>query len=223
MSTLSIARRRSVMPAVLASVLIGTLPLISACADGQKAPTRQEYAVTDGVQAHAGNVVLRNVLLTADVGDTEGGASTLALQGVVANNTGTDDRLVGISAANTATTALPFALVTSSATTSAAASAAASSTPAATTTVGINTPLVLGTGGLQLQVSGFKTPVLPGSLVSLTFSFAQAGNVTVSVPVYSLGSRSPGVEPSTKVSFPAPDVPGIYNQQEYDNQAAPSS
>ena len=62
------ARSRSAMPAVLASVLVGAIPLVSACGAGDKAPTRLEYSVADGVGANAGNVVLRNLQLTADVG-----------------------------------------------------------------------------------------------------------------------------------------------------------
>ena len=38
----SIARHRPAMTAVLASVLVGTLPLISACGAGKKAPTRMD-------------------------------------------------------------------------------------------------------------------------------------------------------------------------------------
>ena len=64
MSTLSSARSRTVM----ASVLVALAPLVSACGTGPNATTKLEYAVTDGVQAHAGNIVLRNLFLTAAVG-----------------------------------------------------------------------------------------------------------------------------------------------------------
>lgn len=234
MSTLSAARTRSAMPAVLASVLVGTIPLVSACGAGQKAPTRLEYSVADGVQAHAGNVVLRNLLLTADVGDTQGGASVLDLHGVIANNTGTDDQLTGVTAADGTTATAAFAPVTpsaspsASASTSASPSASASSSASASASAGgasalpVGSALTLGGSGLQLQVSGLKSSVLPGSLVSLTFVFKQSGSVTVAVPVYSLKSRT-DPEPTTSISYPAPDVPGEFNPQEFDNQAAASS
>lgn len=221
MSTLSIARTRSVMPALLASALVGTL--LSGCADGRKAPTRQEYAVTNGVQAHAGNVVLRDLFLTADTGDTDGGATDLALQGEVANDTGSSDQLLAVSAASVALKpAAPSAAASASAAPSATPSAGASSTPAsipATVVPGVS--LLLGTHGLGLQVSGLPQPVLPGALVPLTFSFQQAGQVTINVPVYALDSSSATPQPTT--SFPTPDVPDVYNQSEFDNQAAPSS
>lgn len=192
MSTLSSARSRTVM----ASVLCAVVPLLSACGTGQKAPTRLEYAVTDGVQTHAGNVVLRNVLLTADV-PSGSGAKSLTLQGVIDNNTGGNDTLTGVTAGPTA-----FA------------------TTAASTGVVPGTPVGLGTGGLGLTVDNLPTAVLPGSLVSLTFSFQQAGQVTVAVPVYTLASREPGALPSTTVTFPTPDVPQGYNQSDFDNRPA---
>ena len=192
MSTLSSARSRTVM----ASVLCAVVPLLAACGTGQKAPTRLEQAVTNGVQAHAGNVVLRNVLLTADVAQGSG-AKSLALQGVIDNNTGSNDTLTGVSAGPTA-----FA------------------TTSTATDVVPGTPVGLGTGGLGLTVSSLPTAVLPGSLVSVTFSFQQAGQVTVNVPVYALASVEPGALPSAKVTFPSPDVPEGFNQSDYDNQPA---
>jgi hypothetical protein len=191
-STLSSARSRTVM----ASVLCALVPVLAACGTGQKAPTRLEYSVTDGVQTHAGNVVLRNVLLTADV--TQGtGAKSLSLQGVIDNNTGSNDTLIGVSAGPTA-----FA------------------TTSTATSVVPGTPVGLGTGGLGLTVSNLPTAVLPGSLVSVTFAFQQAGQVTVNVPVYTLASQEPGALPSTPVTFPTPDVPEGYNQSDYDNRPA---
>jgi copper(I)-binding protein len=206
------------MPAVLASVLVGTIPLISACGAGQKAPTRLEYSVADGVQAHAGNVVLRDLLLTADVGDTLGGATTLDLNGVVANNSGSADQLTGVTAADGTTASAAFATVTPSASPSPTGTAA----PTTSSALPVGSALKLGGGGLQLQVSGLKTAALPGSMVSLTFAFQQSGTVTVAVPVYSLQSRT-APEPTISVTYPAPDVPGEFNQQEYDNQPAASA
>src|SRR5207237_4575482 len=132
----------------------------------------------DGVQAHAGNIVLRNLFLTAAV-PVGVSSKALALQGVIGNNTGASDSLVGVTADNT-----PFKSATSS------------------VTVAPGTPVMLGTDGLRLTVSNLPTGVLPGSLVSLTFAFQQAGQVTVAVPVYTLPSREPGAEPSAKCNFP---------------------
>jgi copper(I)-binding protein len=191
-STLSRTRSRTVM----VSVLVAVAPLLSACADGQNAPTRLEYSVADGVQTHAGNVVLRNVLLTADVA-VGTSSKTLALQGVIDNNTGSNDSLVGVTANNT-----PFTSATSAA------------------AVDPGTPVALGTGGLGLTVTKLAAGVLPGSLVSVTFSFQQSGQVTVAVPVYTLSSRAPGSEPTTAVTFPTPELPSGYNEKDFDNQPA---
>ncbi|MDX6211735.1 MAG: hypothetical protein QOF82_822 [Frankiales bacterium] len=229
------ARSRSAMPAVLASVLVGTVPLVSACGAGQNAPTRLEYSVADGVQANAGNVVLRNLQLVADVGDTQGGATELDLTGLVANNSGTADTLQSVTAADGTSATKPFTTVTpsagpasastapsASAVPSASAAASGSAGAAPSTTLAPGATLLLGSDGLDLQVSGLKTAVLPGSLVSLSFSFKNSGSVTVAVPVYSLNSRS-NPEPTPSISFPAPDVPDIFNPQPYDNAAGPSS
>jgi hypothetical protein len=220
-SLLSMARSRSALPTVLASVLIGTVPLISGCADGRNAPVLQEYSVTYGVSAHAGNVVLRDLLLTTDT--TSGAATSLSLQGVVANNTGTNDRLTSVTAAST-----PFLATGSPA--SAGASTVPSTTPSAAPSatgapvsagVAPGVLLFLGTSGLGLQVTGLKPAALPGSLVPLTFSFQQSGNVTVGVPVYTLASLLE--TPGPTVTYPTPDVPDGFNQSDFDQQAAPSS
>jgi hypothetical protein len=181
---------------VIAAVLVAVAPLISACGAGQNAPTKREFSVADGVQTHAGNVVLRNVLLTADVA-VGTSSKALALQGVIDNNTGGNDSLVGVTANN-----VPFNSTTS----------AASVVP--------GTPVALGTGGLGLTVANLPTGVLPGSLVSVTFSFQQSGQVTVAVPVYTLSSRTRGSEPTSAVTFPTPDLPDGYNEKDFDNKPA---
>ncbi len=194
MSTLSSTRSRTAM----AALLVAVAPLVSACGAGQNAPTRLEYSVADGVETHAGNVVLRNVFLTADVavGDS---SKTLALQGVVDNNTDANDALIGVSAGT-----VSFASATASA------------------PVVPGTPLALGTGGLGLTVAALPTAVVPGQLVSVTFAFQQAGQVTVAVPVYTLSSRNPAAQASsTPVVFPSADLPGGYNEKDFDNR--PSS
>ena len=98
---------------------------------------------------------------------------------MVANNTGTAEALDSVTAADGTTASLPFATVTPS--------AAAPSAAPTTNKILTGHPLTLGAQGLHLQVSGLKTAVLPGSLVSLTFAFKQSGTVTVAVPVYLLG------------------------------------
>jgi copper(I)-binding protein len=191
-STLRSTRSRTVM----ASVLVALAPLVAACGTGQKAPTRLEYAVTDGVQTHAGNVVLRNVFLTAAV-PVGVSSKSLALQGVIDNNTGAEDSLVGVTANNT-----PFTSATAS------------------VPIHPGTPVALGTNGLGLNVDKLPAAVLPGSLVSVTFAFQKSGQVTVAVPVYTLASREPGAGPSTKVNYPTPELPDGYNQKDADNRPA---
>lgn len=217
MSTLRMARRRPLMPAMLATVLLGAVPLLTACGAGQDAPTRQEYTVADGVQAHAGNIVLRNVYLTADVNDTQKASKTLAMQGVVANNTGTPDVLLLVTTGTSAFTATAQSTIPAAATPSGpviAEPAAPTSLPA-TVTPGIS--LTLGTGGLGLQVTGLPKAVLPGSLVSVRFSFRDAGDVTVAVPVYSLSRPAD----TTKIVVPpSAEVDPNYNQPEMDNASA---
>ena len=191
MSTLSSTRSRTVM----ACVVVAALPLVSACAAGKSAPVRQEYEVSQGVQAHAGNVALRNLLLTADV-PMGTAAKSLSLQGAIANDTGAHDALVGVVAGNT-----PF------------------NSKSASVAVDPGNLVNLGTSGLGLTVS-LPTGALPGTLVSLTFSFQQSGHVTVAVPVYSQSSQGAGAEPTNKVTYPTPELPGGYNEKDADNQPA---
>ena len=224
MSTLSTARRAAVRPVVIGCALSGAVALVCGCGTGRNAPTRMERAVTNGVQANAGNVVLRNVLLTADV--PAGTATrTLQLEGLVANNTGGQDQLTSVRTA----TSIPFlasalaASASGAAPSAAPSSGATSSGTAATATIAPGTPVRLGSEGLNLSVSGLPAAVLPGSTLSVTFTFQQAGVVTVAVPVYAKDALAGDLAPSGAVTYPAPEVPDEFNEPEYDNQSASSS
>jgi hypothetical protein len=82
--------------------------------------------------------------------------------------------------------------------------------------------LVLGAKGLSLEVN-LPKPVLPGSVVQLTFTFDKSGSTSVAVPVYTLASRTEGASQSP-VTYPAPDLPQEFNESPYDlASAAPSS
>src|SRR3954454_758588 len=159
------ARRRPLVPAMLATVLLGAVPLVTACGVGRNAPTRMEYTVADGVQANAGNVVLRNLYLTADVKDNRTASKTLALEGVVANNTGSPDVLLLVTAGTSpfVAGAAPASASAPATPSAAAASASPSGLPAP---VVPGTSLLLGTNGLGLAVSNLPPAVLPRSLVN---------------------------------------------------------
>lgn len=222
MSTLSLARRRSVLPASLAVLLLGAVPLLSGCGTSEsKAPTKREFSVVDGAYTNAGNIVLRNLYLTADVGQTRQPTKTLDLEGVVFNNTGTNDTLTAVTAGLVPFAPAPDASASAgpSASASASAGASASAAPALPAAVIPGVPLVLGTNGLELRVTNLPTAVLPGGLVNLRFTFHLAGSVTIEVPVFSLASIAPGT-PASPVVIPSPEVGANINEPAYDNASA---
>lgn len=229
MSTLSLARRRSVLPASLTALLLGAVPLLSGCGTSESgAPTKREYSVVDGAYTNAGNVVLRNLYLTADVGFTRKPTKTLDLEGAVFNNTGTTDTLTSVTAGLVQFEPAPEASDSAGASASAPPSAGslAVTSPSATTLpapVVPGVPLLLGTNGLELRVTNLPTPVLPGGLVNVRFTFHDAGSVSIEVPVFSLSSLHPGT-PASPVVIPSPEVGSNFEEPAYDNaSAAPSS
>jgi copper(I)-binding protein len=159
--------------------------LSSACAAGQHAQTADEKATLDGTDVSIGSIDLRALAVEPPVTNDYAPGSSPALKLVIVNSGATDDRLTGITS--------PLIGGWGAFTSKSAAAAAANPDPAATSaprpihsvTIPHGSRVSWGTPGAagSLLLLDTKQTIYPGTDISLTFSFANAGTKTFSVPV----------------------------------------
>lgn len=176
-------------------VAVAVALLTSGCAAGQVAATSNEKAVEPGIQADAGAIAIRGVLLQPPTGSTPSydvGAD-VPLTAVLVNSGSKADQLTGItSSAFTSwgafqSTAAGDAVAAAAQTSGTAPNPGGPSQPAASTTVSI-APGARVSWGVpdakgELLLMHLKQRLYPGTTVVLTFTFANAGSATVRVPV----------------------------------------
>ena len=182
----------------------------SACAAGQQASTANERPTIDGVDGTVGAINLRGLNIEAPSAGSVSYpvGSDVAVKLVIVNNGQQPDQLKSITSA-------AFSGWHAYASTDQAEAVIAESSPSATTT-----PTTTPTGSVKIAPGTRKswgtpeakgallllgtTRVLhPGTAVRITFTFAQAGSVTLAVPIALSGSpnTSPIPEPSESSSF----------------------
>jgi copper(I)-binding protein len=178
------------------SAAVGVAVLCAACAAGQHAATAEEKPTLDGTQGHAGKMQLEGVAFRAPTpGKSYPAGASVPLMASIVNNGQTADKLVRVSS-----TEFPGGWNVVSTPSTLAGPSGASSAPSTGTTNG--QPVKIGSGlavsyGLQnLSASGAGSPesivllgwkgpdpLFPGMSVKVTFSFANAGDTTLTVPV----------------------------------------
>ena len=149
---------------------------LAACGANFNAQTMKPYQPAEGTNATSGSIAVRNLLvLAAEDGTGE-------LHAAVVNTGKTDDTLVGI-ASEPATGAQ-------------GGDGAEPTAPPATVTVGNVRPMTLASGtsltlppasGKPFTVTGGK----PGTMITLTITFAKAAPITAHVPVLTTDHFSP--------------------------------
>ena len=201
------ARRIGIALAVAAALLS------SACAAGQHAQTADEKPSLDGTNASVGAIDLRGIAIEAPSGSTvyyPAGAD-MQLKIVIVNNAEQDDQLTSITSPAIRgwgayeTTADADAVLNAHAASSAPASGTTTDAPLPSAQksvpivgngrVGYSTPEAKG----ALLLFGATKSIYSATSIPLTFTFANAGQVTVQVPV-ALSSAPPSSvvpEPST--------------------------
>ncbi len=156
-------RLRSVPRA--AAVLAGLL-VLGGCAAGQEAETAQETPDSAGVDGTVGEVSLDDVFLDAE--DTVEAGASVPLRGVLTNDAEQADRLVEVS-------------------TPAAESVQLLDENGAPSADGVEVPaggqVEAVSGAVRMQLEGVTAPIAPTDTVSVTFTFATAGEVALDVPV----------------------------------------
>jgi copper(I)-binding protein len=179
----------------LVALLAGSALLIAGCGTGQRAQTAVEVPVVDGVQADVGALNLRAVTVVTPPGGSYAKGGNAALQLYIVNN-GAVDRLVSVSspAAKSATvsenqlSAIQAAelasIPSSSASPSASASASASAGFSVALASGETTAIGATASQPQITLLGLTAPLYPAMSIPITFTFANAGSVTIPVSVH---------------------------------------
>jgi copper(I)-binding protein len=192
--------------------LAATAMLLSGCAAGQIAQTAQEQPTLDAVHAHVGSIQLTAYLQAPDGVPCYLPGSAVPLALVLVNSGQNPDNLASItssrfSASTVAANSADAAKVVSSAAgTGSCGGTAAPASPAGgggnpaglpqptsvpTLTAGSSVQLGINDSGQDLSANpvvileGLQGgPLYPGQSVPMTFTFAKAGSVSVTVPVH---------------------------------------
>jgi copper(I)-binding protein len=177
----------------LVALLAGSALLIAGCGTGQRAQTAVEVPVVDGVQADVGALNLRAVTVVTPPGGSYAKGGNAALQLYIVNN-GAVDRLVSVSspAAKSATvsenqlSAIQAAELASIPSASPSASASASASAGFSVALASGETTAIGATASQPQITllGLTAPLYPAMSIPITFTFANAGPVTVDVSVH---------------------------------------
>jgi copper(I)-binding protein len=187
-----------------ALVALSAVVVTTACAAGQNAATSTQRASQDGTRGHVGKIQLEGVSLPAPVGSSYGTGADVPLTISIINNGHSSDTLTNVSSsaftggwdieATGTVQAAQRAQATASANPFASSSAPApTSGPSQEIPAGTSLPLGLtelsaagGASARTLVLKGLadkSSPLFPGSALKITFSFAKAGDVTLTVPV----------------------------------------
>lgn len=204
-----------------AVALTGAL-VLTGCAAGQRAQTANEHSVVDGGTADVGQIGIRNAGLAAPaaVAGYQAGEGASLVAAIVNNGTSADVLVSVTSAAATSVqmgTAAPAATTgppspsapsSGSASTSGSASSSASASPSPGATpqsqpIPLPARTLVQIGGEHastVELAGLKAGLVPGQSVAVTFTFRDAGAVTVQLPVKliqdSTGGETIDVAPS---------------------------
>ena len=185
--------------------------LTSACAAGQRAATANVVAAIDATNGTVGNLQLHDVAIKAPPdGPSYAAGAPAELQLVIVNTGTTADTLQSVSSpaasgyqvfataaeataatspsAGAATSPSPTPTPSGSTSASSSASASASSSAAPSPPVSLQIPagqpLALSVTGTQpVLLIKLAKALFPGTTVQVTFTFASAGTVTLTVPV----------------------------------------
>jgi periplasmic copper chaperone A len=155
---------------VLAGIAAGVAVLTAGCGAGQIAQTAEEQPGVPGAQAAVGPIQLHNITVAYPNGGVYRVGSTARLNFVIANTGAKADQLVSVSSGSAKTVRLvPKPDMTAK--------------TAATLTVGPQANLNVYGPGPKVLLAGIVRELRSSQQTTVTFRFAKAGQVQVSVPV----------------------------------------
>ena len=149
--------------------------LTSACAAGQKAQTADVNESIDGTSVHVGSITLGALAIQPPKAAYYPTGSDVPVRVVIVNSGSKADKLTSITSSS----------IGGWTTTGAGATSTSSSSGASPITIDAGKRMSFGVPESKavLQLQQVKSDLHPGSTVALTFTFANAGSVTVRVPV----------------------------------------
>jgi hypothetical protein len=181
-------------------VALSAVVLTAACAAGQQAQTANEKPSIDGTQGSVGSIQLSNVALRTPPTNSYPSGSSVPMSVYISNSGQSGDTLTSVTSTEfSGWDVVPTESVQTSA--PASPSTAPSSSTASAPTSGrpqqIGAGLAVGFGLTNLTASGGgstdtvlltglaskSAPLYPGMSVKVTFTFAKAGQTTLTVPV----------------------------------------
>jgi copper(I)-binding protein len=200
-------------------VLAAAVPLATACSAGQVAATAMDVPAVEGAMANRGGLALLDLRIATPPAGSYRAGDDAALYGAIATDDATSDTLVSVHGDVAANVSLVHVVgggsASPSASSSAAPAASASSSPSPSPSPSAAPPGSAGPvlenlnlalsgnqlvtfkqGGDFLQLDGLTHTLIAGTTVSLTFSFAQAGDITLAVPVATPDTPEPRPSPS---------------------------
>jgi copper(I)-binding protein len=181
----------------VALVAVGAALLTGACAAGQVAQTADEKPSLDGTNGSVGTIDVRGVAFHAPSGSSYSGGSSVPLSAYIVNNGTSADRLVKVESPAFSggwdVVSTPSLLPgPSGAPAPAPASKPVSGRPqkiAPGTAIGLGLQNLSSSGAgspeslVLLGLGKSFAPLFPGMSAKVTFTFANAGKVTLTVPV----------------------------------------
>jgi len=177
--------------------------LTSACAAGQHAFTSEEKKSANGVNADLGSIHIRGLMIEAPRGPSYASGDNAQVKVVIVNVGHKDDLFKGISSPAFA----DWGIFNSTAD----AGAVLDPEPSSSESAPLPSPTrekIISAGGNEswgvpastgvLAIFGFSEDVFPGTTIPMTLDFAQAGSITLQVPVAL--SSSPNLSPIPELS-----------------------
>jgi copper(I)-binding protein len=188
---LLVSRFRAVLVAVCAA---GGALLTAACGAGQIAATADEKPAVDATNGTVGKIQIVGVALHSPSGKSYASGASVPLSAYIVNNGESADKLVKVSSSEFG----GWDVVSTPSLAAGPSGAPSASTQPATNgapqTIGAGSAVGFGLENLSasgagspetLVLLGYKgpQPLFPGSAVNVTFTFANAGQATLTVPV----------------------------------------
>lgn len=154
------ASRRSAP--VIAAAALGLALAVSGCAAGQISQTAQQVAAIDGGNASVGQLSVLNVIFETPAAANYGPGSTVPVSLVISNHGTQGDTLTGVSSPDAAKVTISAGKIALPQQFNVQVNSAAEHT---------------------ISLEGLSRPLCFGQSIPVTFTFAQAGTVTVRVPI----------------------------------------
>jgi copper(I)-binding protein len=172
-------RFRSIPGALVAGAV--TALLLTACA--QEAPQSKEHSSTEGIDATLHDIGIRNAFITLNADGT--GVLNIALF----NQGDQSDQLTGVTPGSA--TAFKSAVLPTDAQVSAASDNGGAASSSSDTTSATGTGVALPTDGgvfldqppAEIALAGLAAGTLVGQSIPVTLTFANAGTITLQVPI----------------------------------------